>query len=340
MDAEYFTSLFADIKLKTIEATNDTTMLLDKAKTNMQNKMGPYLKDVKMTITMGDLDSAEEEVEEFLEDTDETKKQDKLKELHGVITAWCSKMIQNLRKQVELNRGAISEFFGVINEVTDKVVELEAIIDTVKAENEKLVKEKEELASRVDEVQQRSLKGQLVVSTPTRQQGRVLPIPRKTTNEHGQAVVESDLAYTSRLVSLLTKIKVKEEQTNACHGIGPKKNGEYESFVLSFSDRRAGSSWEEVTSAMMTGRNNFGKGELCYNRDANVFLSFQLTKPRAALAKAVREARYAGKVAKDSINQNGEIKVKLTGEQVWRKVSSEEELAAMEARVPLHRQQR
>ena len=79
----------------------------------------------------------------------------------------------------------------------------------------------------------------------------------------------------------------------------------------------------------MTGKNlssgiNFDKG-------VNLYLNFQLTKKRAKLAKAVRQARTAQKIFKYYINQNGVIKVKKTNDSndKYIEVKSEAQLNTM-----------
>ena len=46
-----------------------------------------------------------------------------------------------------------------------------------------------------------------------------------------------------------------------------------------------------------------------------VFLNFQLTEKRAALAKAVRKAKSEERLAGYSVDQNGKIKIKKVGEK-------------------------
>ena len=61
----------------------------------------------------------------------------------------------------------------------------------------------------------------------------------------------------------------------------------------------------------------------------NIFINFQLTDKRAALAKAVRTAKTEGKITGYSINQNGVIKVKKIGGTTYNPVTSVENLNGM-----------
>ena len=60
-----------------------------------------------------------------------------------------------------------------------------------------------------------------------------------------------------------------------------------------------------MTAAMMKPTN--------VDKSVHVYLNFQLTEFRAALAKAVRKARFDNKIAGYSVDQNGKIKIKLIG---------------------------
>ena len=65
------------------------------------------------------------------------------------------------------------------------------------------------------------------------------------------------------------------------------------------------------------------------DKRVNVFLNFQLTKKRAALAKAVRKAKSDGNMAGYSVDQNGKIKIKKNGEHTYKAVNSVENMNGM-----------
>ena len=216
--------------------------------------------------------------------------------------------------------------------------ELDAKLEEEKAElATKLAKEKEDLSTKMvkeadllDEVQQRGLKGNLFVSSTTRKgkQGqKVARIAREYTTIQGRRVVESDLEYVTRLCKLKSTHTINPNHVAACHGVGERREGDWDTFVISFWNRTKDSSWEILTTAMMTGKVG---GALAMNHRANVFINHQLTKPRAALAKAARQARLAGQVEKECVTPNGEVKVKefLGG---WKKVTRVSEVEAIRA---------
>ena len=72
----------------------------------------------------------------------------------------------------------------------------------------------------------------------------------------------------------------------ACHSLGNR--GTDTSYLVKFGNRKPGSAWEILAAGMLTGKNNVSKEAFT---DANVFLSFQLTKKKAHLAKMVRLAK-------------------------------------------------
>ena len=104
-----------------------------------------------------------------------------------------------------------------------------------------------------------------------------------------------------RVIKEKTNIVIPEEDIIACHRVGKKETN---TFVVRFNNRKPGSAWEILTAAMMKPRG--------LAKDKNVFLNFQLTKQRADLAKAVRQAKKDDKIAGYSIDRNGKIKVKKT----------------------------
>ena len=100
-----------------------------------------------------------------------------------------------------------------------------------------------------------------------------------------------------------------------------KEPNSAQSHIICFGTRREGSSWDLVSTARMTGKSREGGN---VHNTKNIFLSFQLTNMRAKLSKAVREARWRGQVDRESINPNGEIKVKLAGSGSWTQVKGQD----------------
>ena len=276
----------------------------------------------KVQELMDEIDRLEAEKKELV--TRHAKEHEELAKEHEVLAKEHEELANKLAKeQEELAKKLVKEQ----EELATKLAKEQAELVT------KVEKEKEEL----DEVHQRGLKGNLLVSTSTRQtkQGRPVPrVPRVATTKQGQRGKEGDLEYVTRLIKLKSKntININPNQVAACHGVGPQRDGDWDTFVISFWDRTSYSSWDYLTTAMMTGKVD---GALTMDHKVNVFLNYQLTRPRAALAKAARQARLANHIEKECITQNGEVKVKeFRG--AWRKVSTVAEVEAIRAPLRLH----
>ena len=120
-----------------------------------------------------------------------------------------------------------------------------------------------------------------------------------------------------RLIEEKTGIKFPPSEVVACHPFGKKDKTTY---ILRVINRKPGSNWEALTSAMMTGEK--------VQKEVNVFLNYQLTPTRSALAKEVRTAKQEKKIDKYSVDRNGRIKVKpKTGEdRRFKEVKSKSDL--------------
>lgn len=307
----------------TTQGVDLTTKLVDKASNKVKSLVGPMVHQAASSITFESIEHLKELFEE-----------DKLQEYHASVTTWIAKQLEMVREQAQVNRQAISGIFTVIKDTQDEVNQLRETITKLEESNRELEKAKQEQVFQLDETKQRSLKGQLIVSTPARTKGGVTtnPIPRQRSNQHGQVEKESDLSYVSRLISLRNKMVVDTRQVSAVHGIGPTyevgtgadRFKEYSSFVIVFSDWKAGSNFQELSTYLTSGKNN--QGQFCTTRE-NVFINFQLTPLRQKLAKAIREARWAKKIERDSVNENGQFKVKVQGS--WRSIARVEELEVL-----------
>merc|ERR1712240_160255 len=122
-----------------------------------------------------------------------------------------------------------------------------------------------------------------------------------------------------RIVKKKTGVDIPVKDILACHQIGKKENHAY---VIRLNDRKYGSAWHTLSEGMMAGfKTNDG-----FDKDVNLFLNFQLTKKRAKLTKAVRQARKEQKIAKFYINQNGIIKIKKNMTDGYTEVKSESHL--------------
>ena len=191
-----------------------------------------------------------------------------------------------------------------------------AIADSRDEEIDDLKTEINELKIEVDETRQRGLKGNLIVSSPQRENHDTRAVRQPVGGGR-----ESVTAMVIRMIKEKTDIDVDERDVIACHPMGKKDSNTY---ILRLCNRKSGSAWNTITEGMRTGKNDSGRN---FDPDVNVFINYQLTKRRGALAKAVRTAKTAKKINKYYIDQNGRIKIKKDADdKSYVEVKSEDDL--------------
>ena len=126
-----------------------------------------------------------------------------------------------------------------------------------------------------DEVRQRSLKGNLIASSPARTTIPSLAKHEMFWDRFGNWRYETDMEMIQRLIKMKTSRDII-----ACHPLGRRERN---SFIISINNRSPLSSWDLITRGMMSAENNFSKD--------NIFINFQLTKRREEIAKEVRKAK-------------------------------------------------
>ena len=84
---------------------------------------------------------------------------------------WLAKMVNKITARVEQNRVTLREIFGFMKDASDQIREQENEIEIFKETNVKLEPKvettKDDFAIEVDEVRQRGLKGNIIVSSPS-----------------------------------------------------------------------------------------------------------------------------------------------------------------------------
>ena len=188
----------------------------------------------------------------------------------------------------------------------DKIADIE---DNSKAVEDKLNKKCQELEKNYDEVRQRCLKGNLIISSPsiTTSSGHRIPSQAKHEmiwDQYGRYRCESDLEMVLKLVQRKTGFWIEESEVTACHPLGRREKN---TFILSVHNRTPMSSWEAITKGMMTAENNFSKD--------NIFINFQLTKVRGEICKEVRRAKKDNRIKSYEIDVNGRIFIREIGPQ-------------------------
>ena len=193
--------------------------------------------------------------------------------------------------------------------IQKKCEDMSDLEDKTKAIEDKLTKKCQELEKNYDEVRQRCLKGNLIISSPTITTSSGHNIPSQAKHEmfwdqYGRYRCESDLEMVLKLVQRKTGFWIEESEVTACHPLGRREKN---TFILSVHNRTPMSSWEAITKGMMTAENNFSKD--------NIFINFQLTKQRGEICKEVRRAKKDNVIKSYEIDVNGRIYVREIGPQ-------------------------
>ena len=227
--------------------------------------------------------------------------------------------------EITVNRAVESK----MKEVEARLKHLENTLETVKAENAEIKRNKAKFEDDVDETLQRGLKGNLLITCPPKpgQQSRLI---QKEMRQGDRVYVESPTEMCCRLVKEKTGAEIKPGDISVCQ----KQPNKEHSWLLSVANRAPQSGWETLTAGMRCGRNTNGG----YFKDDGVFLAYQLTATKSKLLHQVRLARtQAKKIHKFSVNENGRITVlkeklpqTVPGEprnEPWRVVKNEADLA-------------
>ena len=138
------------------------------------------------------------------------------------------------------------------------------------------------------------------MSSPKRGNITSIAVPQKVKdNITREERMEDDTEMVIRLIKEKTNIEFDKREVMACHPYGSRDKT---TCIIRIVNRKPGSIWDALTSAMRTGENMV--------KEVNVFMNYQLTFSRSALAKEVRKAKNKKKIDKYSVDQNGRIKVK------------------------------
>ena len=184
---------------------------------------------------------------------------------------------------------------------------------TLKAEEVECLKlQVNRLEKDCDEARQRGLKGNLIISSPTVSNKPSLLHPKKTKDSvTGEERLENHLEVCTRAILAKTGVTVPAKDVYACHPITRRGAETNTVFVICFSNRNSGSAWESICSGLISGKNNQGE----YFTRENVYISFQLTPHRAAIAKVVRQSLGGkGGLARWKVDANGKVFFKLNSD--------------------------
>ena len=186
---------------------------------------------------------------------------------------------------------------AVLNKLMDTVNSLLAKQQEEQAARESIKQRIAELEERVqsqsvesDEIKQRSMKGNLILSSPPSQDKiRILKTKDELDNEN-----ISLLDHISQLIKQKYDVDLPEKDVQACHHL-PNKT-----VILRIWNRRPGSAWSLLIDKIKRGG----------DKKVNFFANFQLTPQRNAISFHLRSLKKSGKISKLYTTENGAISFK------------------------------
>ena len=178
-----------------------------------------------------------------------------------------------------------------------------------------------------DETKQRSLKGNLIVSSISYDKVDSKPCLIKTIDQLNQD--KTDL--TTHAVDLVKEkfgVDLPKTDIQAVHHLpsalkkGQKRN---EAFILRIWNRTPGSAWSQMTDKIKSGQST----------DLNVYFNFQLTQRRASLLQHVRDLQKNKKISKFYSDENGRINIKVKDGQLKKQITFDAHSRSIEKRKTL-----
>ena len=167
-------------------------------------------------------------------------------------------------------------------------------------ENDRLREVEDEL----DEVKQRSMKGNLILTSPSNAQFNTTTLIKSDAELHA-----SNNSFVGHIVELIRQkygVTVPEHDIQACHRL---PNG---SIIIRIWNRRPGSAWDALLTAIKTGAGN---------RSLNVYLNFHLTHRRNKLMYELRQLKKKKMIAKFYSDENGCLSYKTFNSDQKRKIT-------------------
>jgi hypothetical protein len=165
-------------------------------------------------------------------------------------------------------------------------------------------KEVESLKDQCDAQKQKSMEGNLIVSSPATKGSLFV----KQNIPNGSRL-ENDVEMVTRVINQKSNVMFREEEVQACHPISRGQGGqEPTTWIIRVSNLRPNSNWALLCAGMKTGKLPGGSSFT----QANVFLNHQLTPRRSKfLQEEVKVAHKASKIGKYAVDERGNIRVKL-----------------------------
>ena len=195
-------------------------------------------------------------------------------------------------------------------EVADLKQEVKSEVANLKKELTELREESrlhKQTADQADEAHQRSMKGNLLISSPEvlTDNGRSSKASHLKSDDVLRREKKSLFNHAADLIRQKTSVSVSQQEVQACHRV---KDG----IILRFFNRKPGSSWEKLTGAMKVHK----------KPDVNIYLNFQLTPRRGQFYSVVRKLWKDSHIRGCSVDCNGRVWVRPTEDLWFKKIPS------------------
>ena len=231
----------------------------------------------------------------------------------GVVLNW----LVTLTKQIINHVNHLGEIIKINQRSIDEKAD-QALVADLKAKVEQL-----ELDN--DDIRQRSMTGNLIISSPQREGNPSLAVCRKVRDEETESLrSETVTEMCVRLIKEKTTVEVPLSDVVACHPIG-KGRGVDTNFVIRIINRNPGSAWDALSYALLTGKNK--QTSQFVNNQMNCFISFQLTPRRGELMKKIKLAKLTHRSLRYGADQSGRITVRVNERCNFEEVKNERDLA-------------
>ena len=191
--------------------------------------------------------------------------------------------------------------FELIESQKEEIVQLKEENQSLVSKQEKLASETRHLNDKLDEVEQRGMKGNLLINCT-----------RKELIKTDDELMSDNSSVQTHVLDLLETaydVRIPPADIQACHRLNIEGR-----FILRVWNRAYGSAWHTLCNAIKTGK----------NKQAGIYANFQLTNRRNGMSFHLRQLKKSGKIVKFSTNENGAISfttLATDGSEVKQKVT-------------------
>ena len=191
---------------------------------------------------------------------------------------------------------AVTDIANSVNELKEQV-EKSVGENEVRDQNNEVTKNMQKLVreqgDELDECRQRSMKGNLILTSPT-----IIASNKVSLFKSDEKLREDEESLTQHVLGLIQKkyeVTVPEGDVQALHRL---PNG---SVIVRLWNRRPGSAWCHILDGIKSGK----------NKDLNFYANFHLTRKRNGILYEIRQLKKAGKISKFFTDENGQISFKV-----------------------------